>query len=81
MNKQNLKDFKRIDISKNNETSLIRINEKLKDKVRLQAMINKVTMKKSPHSKVVLPFFDRFSRINSSYFICRDAITILINKT
>lgn len=45
MNRKNLNDFKRNKISQNRETSLIRIDDELKDKVRIQAMKNKVTMK------------------------------------
>lgn len=45
MNRKNLNDFKRNEISQNRETSLIRIDDELKDKVRIQAMKNKVTMK------------------------------------
>ena len=45
MNRKNLKDSKRNEISQNRETSLIRIDDELKDKVRIQAMKNKVTMK------------------------------------
>ena len=45
MDKQNFNNSQRIDISKNKETGLIRIDEELKDKVRVQAMQNKVTMK------------------------------------
>ena len=45
MNRKNLKDSTRNEISQNRETSLIRIDDELKDKVRIQAMKNKVTMK------------------------------------
>lgn len=45
MNRKNLKDSKRNETSQNRETSLIRIDDELKDKVRIQAMKNKVTMK------------------------------------
>lgn len=45
MNRKNLNDSKRNEISQNRETSLIRIDDELKDKVRIQAMKNKVTMK------------------------------------
>ena len=45
MNRKNLKDSKRNKISQNRETSLIRIDDELKNKVRIQAMKNKVTMK------------------------------------
>ncbi len=45
MNRKHLKDSKRNKISQNKETSLIRIDDELKDKVRIQAMKNKVTMK------------------------------------
>ena len=45
MNRKNLNDSKRNEISQNKETSLIRIDDELKDKVRIQAMKNKVTMK------------------------------------
>lgn len=45
MNRKNLKDSKRTGISQNRDTSLIRIDDELKDKVRIQAMQNKVTMK------------------------------------
>ena len=45
MNRKNLKDSKRNEISQSRETSLIRIDDELKDKVRIQAMKNKVTMK------------------------------------
>lgn len=45
MNRQNFKNSQRNEISQNKETSLIRIDDELKDKVRIQAMKNKVTMK------------------------------------
>ena len=45
MNRKNLNDSKRNEISQSRETSLIRIDDELKDKVRIQAMKNKVTMK------------------------------------
>lgn len=45
MNRKNLNDSNRNEISQNRETSLIRIDDELKDKVRIQAMKNKVTMK------------------------------------
>jgi len=45
MNRKNLKDSKRNEMSQSRETSLIRIDDELKDKVRIQAMKNKVTMK------------------------------------
>jgi len=45
MNRKHLKGSKRNKISQNKETSLIRIDDELKDKVRIQAMKNKVTMK------------------------------------
>lgn len=45
MNRKNLYDSNRNEISHNRETSLIRIDDELKDIVRIQAMKNKVTMK------------------------------------
>ncbi|QZN88056.1 hypothetical protein K5X77_06090 [Vagococcus lutrae] len=45
MNRKNLKNSKINEISQKRETSLIRIDDELKDKVRIQAMKNKVTMK------------------------------------
>lgn len=45
MNNQNCRNSKISETTKNNETSLIRIDDELKDKVRIQAMKNKVTMK------------------------------------
>ena len=80
MNRKNLYDSNRNEISHNRETSLIRIDDELKDIVRIQAMKNKVTMKEYIEYLILRDDNSNNNFENSIDSKSEEAVKILIPK-